>query len=166
MWSRIKELKYLSIAKCYFTGIVLAVFVFQFTTESTNNLKFDFSSLIGKEIAVYLISTLIGALVGGMVFVIMVVNKKEMQIREKDFWMNLKAKNTSFFIRNMIAFSLGGFVFKLITNIFNLNSYDNIFETLFSKDFVIEYVGVIFAMCVFSILLSVGIKKRLNLLYG
>lgn len=166
MWSRIKELKYLSIAKCYFTGIVLAVFVFQFTTESTHNLKFDFSSLIGKEIAVYLISTLIGALVGGMVFVIMVVNKKEMQIREKDFWMNLKAKNTSFFISNMIAFSLGGFVFKLITNIFNLNSYDNIFETLFSKDFVIEYVGVILAMCVFSIFLSVGIKKRLNLLYG
>lgn len=166
MWSRIKELKYLSIAKYYFTGIVLAVIVFLFTTESIHNLKFDFSSLIGKEIAIYLISTLIGGLVGGMVFVIMVVNKKERQVREKDFWMNLKAKNTSFFISNMIAFSLGGFIFKLITNIFNLNSYDNIFETLFSKDFVIEYVGVILAMCVFSILLSVGIKKRLNLLYG
>ena len=166
MCSRIKELKYLSVAKYYFAGIILAVIVFQFTTESMHNLRFDFSSLIGKEIVVYLISALIGGFFGGLVFVIMVVNKKDIQVREKQLWNDLKIKKTSFFIRNLIAFSVGGFIFKLITNIFNLNSYDSILQTLFSNDFVIEYVGIILAMSVFSMIFSIAIKKRLYLLYG
>lgn len=166
MWKKIKELKYLAVAKYYFLGIILAVIVFQFTTESMRNLKFDFSSLIEKEIIIYMISTLVGGLTGGVVFIIMIINKKETQVKEKILWTTLKEKNSSFFIRNILAFSIGGFVYKLITNLFDLTSYDNFLQTLFSKDFVIGYVGMILAMTVFSILLSFGIKKRLNLLYG
>ena len=166
MWKKIIDLKYLTVAKYYFLGIILAVIVFQFSTNSMHNLRFDFSSLIEKEIIKYLVSTLIGGLVGGLVFVTMVVNKIDKKSEERTHKANLEGNYTLFFIRNIIAFSIGGFVYKLIMNLFDLTSYDNLFQTLFSKDSVIGYIGMILAMIVFSILLSIGIKKRLNLLYG
>lgn len=165
MWLKIAELKYLFLAKYYFPGILLAVIVFQFVTKSMHNLRFDFSSLIEKEIIVNIVSALTGGLVGGLVFVILLVNSDNQQMKEKTFWTNLKGKYTLFHIKNIVAFSIGGFVYKLLMNLFSLTSYDNVIQSLFSKDFVIGYIGMILAMIVFSISLSIGIKNRLNLIY-
>jgi len=166
MWKKFKEQKYLTITKYYILGIILAVIVFQFVTNSIRNHELDINSLIDKEILKYIISTLVGGLVGGVIFIIMTINNNDRQIKEERLWTNLKEKNILFFIRNIIAFSIGGFIYKIIMNLFDLRGSNNLIQTLFSTDFIIEYVGIVIAMTVFSILISVGIKKRLNLLYG
>ena len=165
MWRKIKEQKYLTITKYYILGIILAVIVFQFATNSIRNHELDINSLIEKETLKYIISTLLGGIVGGILFILMTINKNDVQIKEKRLWENLKEKNLLFFIRNIIAFSIGGFVYKIITNLFDLTGSNNLIQSLFSADFIIEYVGIVLAMTVFSISISVGIKKRLNLLY-
>jgi len=166
MWKKIKEQKYLAITTYYILGIVSAVIVFQFTTNSISNNKLDFTSLIDKEILKYIISTLVGGIVGGIVFILMTINKRERQLKEETLWKSLKEKNLLFFIRNGIAFALGGFVYKIIGNILNLTNYDNLFQILFSSENIIDYVGIILGMVFFSIFLSIGIKKRLNLIFG
>ena len=165
MWKKIIDLKFLTVAKYYFLGILLAVIVFQFATKSIHKVGFDFSSLIEKELLIKIISTLIGGLGGGIVFILMTINKNDRQFIEEKLWVNINEKNSLFFIRNIIAFSIGGFVYKLSLNLFELTNFDNLIQTLFSKDSIIDYVGMILAMSAFSILLSIGIKKRLNLLY-
>lgn len=165
MWKRCKDLQCLTIIKYYFIGIVAAVIVYQFVTNSIINHKLSFSSFIEKETFKHMIATLIGGFVGGFVFILM-SNKTDRLIKEKIFWENIKNRNTQFFIRNLLALSIAGFTYKLIGNFFDLESYDNFIQILFSRNFIIEYVGMIFAMIVFSILISVGIKKRLHLLYG
>lgn len=165
MWGKIKEKKYMTIAKYYFLGIVLAVIVFQFVTKSMHNSGLDFNFLIEKEILKYIIVTLIGGFFGGFVFMLMTMNKNDKQIKDEILWANLKEKNKLFFIKNIIAFSTGGFVYILMGNIFDISSYDNILYMLFSKDHIIDYIGIISAMSVLAIFISVGIKKRLNLLF-
>lgn len=164
MWEKIIELKYLTVAKYYFLGILLAVIVFQFATKSMQSMELDFSSLIEKETLKYIVSALVGGLVGGLVFVIMMLNKNDRQMEERDR-IKLKGSYKHLFIRNIVAFSIGGFVSLLIRNLFDLTSYENLLQSLFSKGFVISYFGMVLAMVVFSVLLSVGIKKRLNLIY-
>jgi hypothetical protein len=166
MWKKIIELRYLTLARYCFLGIILAVIVFQFVTKSMHNLELDFSSLIEKEIIAYIVSALIGGLVGGLVFILFLVNRNAGQIKDRTLWIKLKGKHALFFIKNIAVLSIGGFVYKLIINLFDLTSYDNLIESLFSRDYIIGYLGVILAMTVFSILLSIGIMKRLNLLYG
>ena len=166
MWKKIIDLKYLTVAKYYFLGILLAVIVFQFATKSMHKVGFDFSSLIEKENIKYIVGALMGGLVSGLLIVIMLVITNDSQIKQRTYWTNLEGNYTLIFIRNIVAFSTGGFVYKLITNLFDLTSYDNLIQTLFSKDFVIGYLGMILATTAFSILLSIGIKKRLSLLYG
>ncbi len=166
MWEKIKEQKYLTIAKYYILGIILAVIVFQFVTNSIRNNELDYNSLIEKEIIKYIISTLVGGLVGGIVFILMTINKNDRQTKEEKLWVNLKEKSILFFIRNIIVFSIGGLVYKIIMNLFDITSFNNLIQTLFSADLIIDYVGIVLAMTVFSILISIGIKKRLNLLFG
>lgn len=165
MWRKIKEQKYFTIAKYYISGIILSVIVFQFVTNSIRNNELDYNSLIEKEIIKYIISTLVGGFVGGIVFILMILNKNNRQIKEEKLWVNLKEKNLLFFIKNIIAFSLGGFVFLFTRNLFDITSSDNIIQKLFSTELIIDYVGIIIAMTVFSILLTIGIKKRLDLLF-
>ena len=165
MWKKIIDLKYLTVAKYYFLGIVLAAIIFQFATRSIHNAKLDFSSLIDIELLVYIISALLGALVGGIVFLSILIYRKDREFNDKSLYIYIKQKNSPFFIRNMLAFSLGGFIYMFLRNLIDLSSYDHLIQKLFSKDLVIEYIGMILAMTVFSILLSIGIKKRLNLLY-
>jgi H+/Cl- antiporter ClcA len=165
MWKRFKDLKYLTIIKYYFLGIVFAVIVYQFVTKSMINHELSFNSLIEKETLKHIIATLIGGFFGGFVFILM-ANKTDRLIKEKILWENIKEKKTLFFIRNLFAFSIAGLAYKLIGNLFDLDSYDNLIQILFSRNFIIEYIGMILAMIVFSILISIGIKKRLNLLYG
>jgi len=166
MWKIIKEQKYLTIAKYYISGIILAVIVFQFVTNSIRNNELDINTLTEKETLKYLISTLVGGLFGGIMFILMTINNKDRQIKEERFWAYIKEKNTLFFIRGIIAFSFGGFVYRILMNLFDSTGSNNIIQTLFSTNSVIDYIGIILAMTVFSILLSVGLKKRLNLLYG
>jgi len=166
MWKKIKEQKYLVIIKYYILGIILAVIFFQFVTNSIRNHELDINTLIEKETLKYIVSALVGGIVSGVIFILLTINNKDRQIKEERLWGNLKEKNLLFFIRNIIAFSVGGFVYKIIMNLFDLTGSNSLIQALFSANFIIDYVGIILAMTVFSILISVGIKKRLNLLYG
>lgn len=166
MWKKIKEYKYLTITKYYILGIISAVIIFQFVTNSIRNNELNINTLIEKETLKYIISTLVGGLVSGIVFILMTINMKDRQIKEERLWANIKEKNILFFIRNIIAFSISGFVYKIIMNLFDLTGSNNLIQTLFSTNLIIDYVGIVLAMTVFSILISIGIKKRLNLLYG
>lgn len=166
MWKKFNEQKYLTITKYYFLGIILAVIIFQFVTNSICNHELDFNSLIEKDTLKYIFSALLGGLAGGLTFILMIINKNDRQIKEERLWKNLKEKNMQFFIRNIIAFSMGGFIYKIIMNLFDLIGSNNLIQALFSADFIINYVGIVIAMTVFSIIISVGIKRRLNLLFG
>ncbi|MCK4979066.1 MAG: hypothetical protein KAS62_01660, partial [Candidatus Delongbacteria bacterium] len=84
--------------------------------------------------------------------------------KEQEFYLFIKNKGQNYFIVNMLAFSIGGFIYKLFGNVFDLANYSNLFQTLFSNDNMIGYVGIIISFWVFSIFLSFGIKKRLELL--
>lgn len=164
MWKRFKSLKYLATIKYPFFGIILAVLVFQFVTKSMINHELYFNSLIEKQTIKFIIATLIGGFFGGYVIILM-ENKTDRRIKEEILWEGIKENNILFFIKNIVAFSVGGFVYMIIGNLLDLESYDNLILVLFSADFIIEYIGIILSMSVFSILMSIGIKKRLSLLY-
>ena len=166
MWKKIKEQRYLAISQYYVVAIVLAVIVFEFTTNSISNHKLDFHSLIDKETLKNIISALAGGVVSGIVFTLIKINDPEKQLKEETLWKSLKEEKSLFFIRNGIAFALGGFIYLIILHLVDLTNYAHSFQKLFSTEFVIDYVGIILAMVVFSIVLSVGLRKRLDLLFG
>ena len=56
MWEKIKEYKYLTITKYYILGIILAVIIFQFVTNSIRNNELNINTLIEKETIKYIIS--------------------------------------------------------------------------------------------------------------
>jgi tRNA threonylcarbamoyladenosine modification (KEOPS) complex Cgi121 subunit len=168
MWKKIKEYKYLAITKYWISGIILAVITFQFITNSLLKNELDINILIEKETLKYIISNLLGGLLGGFVFITMTIynESKDSQIKEKRLRANIKEKNILFFINNIIAFSIGGFVYQIINNLFDLKGSDSFIQTLFSTAAIIDYAGIISAMTVLSILTTIGTKKRLKLLYG
>lgn len=166
MWQKIIDSKYLIVAKYYFLGIILAVIIYQFSTKSMLNMGLDFNSLFEKELFVRIISMLLGGLVGGLVASPILFNKNGRRNEEKFYKTTIIGNYKTFFIRNVLAFSLGGLVYELLINLFSLTTFDNLIQNLFSMDFVIGYLGSILAMSVFSILLSIGLLKRLDLLYG
>ena len=166
MWQKIIDFKYLIVIKYYLLGIPLAVIVYQFSTKSMLNMGLDFGSLFEKELFVRIISMIVGGLVGGLAALPMLVNKNARRNEEISYKTKFVGNYKTFFIRNVLAFSVGGLVYELLINLFGLTSFDNLIQNLFSKDFVIGYLGSILAMSVFSILLSIGLLKRLDLLYG
>lgn len=166
MWQKIIDFKYLIVAKYYFLGIILAVIVYQFFTKSMLNKGLDFGSLFEKELLVYMISTLSGGLVGGLVALPMFVNKNARRNEELSYITTIVGNYKTFFIRNVLAFSLGGLVYKLTVKLLDFSSYENYAQSLFSMDFIIDCLGMISAMSVFSIVLSIGLLKRLDLLYA
>ncbi len=166
MWQKIIDFKYLIVAKYYFLGIILAVIVYQFSTKLMLNMGLDFGLLFEKELFIHIISMLIGGFVGGLLFLWMIVNKNARLNEEISYKTTIVGNYKTFFIRNVLAFSLGGLVSKLTIKLLDLSSYENYAQNLFSKDFIIGCFGMILAMTVFSFLLSIGIIKRLNLLYG
>ncbi|MDA3887045.1 MAG: hypothetical protein PF638_15775 [Candidatus Delongbacteria bacterium] len=169
MWKKIKDLKYLIFARYLFSGLIISVIVYYFLTQSIRNQGLDLNLILEKEVLKDIIKTaisgLVGVLFGSIVYLAITINKKDRHDRDLALWTNLKGKN-SLFIRNIIAFSIGGFVYKVLGNIFEMNSYDNFFQSLFSKDLVIEYIGFIIASTLFSIFMSFGIKKRLRSLFS
>ena len=96
----------------------------------------------------------------------MTINKVDRQIKEELLWRNLKKNNLLFFIKNLITFSIAGFSYQLIGNLFNLKNYDNLIQSLFANNLIIEYIGIIAAASVFSIFISIGLKKRLELVFN
>ncbi len=166
MWQKIIDFKYLIVVKYYLLGIILAVIVYQFSTKSMLNMGLDFSSLFEKELFVRIISMIVGGLVGGLAALPMLVTKNARRNEEISYKTKIVGNYKTFFIRNVFAFSVGGLVYELLINLFGLTSFDNLIKNLFSMDFVVGCLGSILAMSVFSILLSTGILKRLDLLYG
>jgi len=166
MWNRLKDFKYQTIIKYYFSGIVLAVIVYQILTKSIENNTFYFNSLFEKEILKHIIAALIGGFVGGYVFLLMTINKVDRQIKDELLWRNIKKNKLFFFINNIIVFSIAGFSYQIIGNLFNLENYNNVIQSLFKTELIIQYVGIIAAASAFSILISIGLKKRLELLFN
>ncbi len=166
MWQKLIEFKYFIVAKYYFLGIILAVIVYQFSTKSMLNIGLDFGSLVEKELFVRIISMIVAGLVGGLAALPMLVTKNARQNEEISYKATIVVNYKTFFIRNIIAYSLGGFVYILIIRLLDFPSYENYVLNFFSKDFLISCIGMILAMTIFSILLSIGLLKRLDLLYA
>ncbi|WP_157757689.1 hypothetical protein [Pseudalgibacter alginicilyticus] len=148
-------------AKYCSLGIILAVFIFHCVTHFIYTGEF-YNAITLK----YIISTLIGAFAGGFVFLLFIIDKKDRRVSEKALLKYIRDHQMLFFIRNMIAFSLGGFIFILIKNVFKVYGSSNLIQNLFSTSFIIDYIGIALAMTVFSLFFFIGLKKRLNLLYG
>lgn len=165
MWKKINDLKYLTIAQYYIPGIVLAVLVYVFIANSLQHQNLDFYALISTEALTYCISAVIGALFGGLVYVFMENYKINRQFIELVLWKRISAKRQFFFFQNVVAFAIAGFVGSLLMNLMNIESFDNLVQTLFSIEAMTGYVAAIVAMSIFSVSLSLGIIKRLELLY-
>ena len=165
MWKKIIEHKYLTIIKYYFLGIILAVLAFQLMTGSMRNHALDISILIGMETLKYIFSSLVGGLFSGYIFMLFALKRTDRQIQEQGLWQNLKDNRTRFFIQNIIAFTIGGFAYKIVYNLFDLVDFNKLPKALFTSDFIVDYLGFAMATTVFSISLSIGIKKRLDLLF-
>jgi len=161
MWEKIKKYKYLTIAKYCSLGIILAVFIFQSVTSFMRTGEFYNTTTLK-----HIISTLIGALIGGFVFLLFIINTKDRSVNDNAISEYIREHQTLYFIRNIIAFSMGGFIFILIKNVFKVLSSGSLIKNVFSANFTIDYIGVILAMTVFSLFFSIGSKKRLNSLYG
>ena len=146
--------------------MVLAVIVFKFVTKSIINNELYFNLFVEMELLKYIVSSLAGGFIGGLIYVIMTINRDDRQVNEKKYWLWIKENNLPFYITNVFAFSFGGFLYTLVINLFDLSSFDNLISTLFPTESIVDYVGMTLAAAVFSILLSIGIKKRLNLLYS
>ena len=164
MWKKFIELKYFLTAKYIFLGIILSVITYQFVTKSLLNNTIYFNFLIETDLLKNLVGIIAGGFVGGVIFFITTNRIRNIQ-KEQEFYFFIKNKSQNYFIMNMIAFSIGGFSYKLIWNIFDLTNYNNLLQVLFSNDHMIDYVGIIISFWVFSIFLSLGIKKRLELLF-
>ena len=164
MWKKIIELKYLVTVKYIFLGIILSVIAYQFVTKSLLNNTIYFNFLIEADLLKNLIGIIVGGFVGGFIHLLTTSRIRNTQ-KEHEFYFFIKNKGQNYFIMNMIAFSIGGFMYKFIDNILDLTNYNNLFQTLFSNDHLIEYVGMIISFSVFSIFFSLGVKKRFELLF-
>ncbi|MGZ2371426.1 hypothetical protein ACXR6G_16725 [Ancylomarina sp. YFZ004] len=167
MWTKITQSKYLYLAQYFLLGIILAVFVYQFLTQSLLNQKIDLSLLFEKETLAFLFSCLVGSTLGGMVYIIISLNDKIRVRRETNNWAKMKnAKISSVILKAMFALSLGAFVGMLAKRAMEMESYDFFMSSLFSSENIISYIAAVVAACVFAIPLSIGAMKRLKLLYG
>ncbi|MFO7879122.1 MAG: hypothetical protein R6V52_03700 [Bacteroidales bacterium] len=166
MWKKIIEGKYLVIAGYYFAGIVLAVILYQFVTESMRHQQLYFKALIETEMLKLIVTTMIGGLVGGFVFLLLTINNKNRNKKEERLWAIFVKNGSTLFIINIITFTLGGIVFKLVGHFLDVITTDAKTQSLFSAESLIEYAGMIVAMIIFAVFLTIGIKKRLYTLYG
>jgi len=167
MWIRIKQLKYLYLGQYFLLGIVLAVFAYQFITQSLLSQRIDLGMLFDKESIKLLVACLFGSVIGGIVYIIISVNDKTRERREANNWIKMKdAKISIVIFKVMFALSLGAFVGMIVKKGLDMESYVSFMQTLFSNENIISYVGAVVAACVFAIPLSIGAMKRLKLLYG
>lgn len=167
MWRKIKESKYLNLGQYFLLGIVLGVFVYQFVTQSLLNERIDLTILFDKETIGLLISSLIGGVTGGLVYIIISLNDKIRVQREVNNWKVIKnAKISSLILKAMFALSFGAFIGMVAKRTMEMESYDSFMSQLFSSENIISYIAIVLAACVFAIPLAIGGKKRLKLLYG
>ncbi|MFT5749271.1 MAG: hypothetical protein ACI93S_000526 [Ancylomarina sp.] len=166
MWNKIKQSKYLNLGQYFLLGIVLGVFVYQFVTQSLIRQRLDLTILFDKETIGLLISCLVGGIIGGVVYMIISLNDKIRVRREANNWKIIKnAKISSLIFKAMFALSLGAFVGMLAKRAMEMESYDFFMDALFSSENIVSYIGAVVAACVFAIPLSIGVMKRLKLLY-
>ncbi len=165
MWKKIKDLKYPVLIKYYIYGIIIAVPVFQFVVYSLRKHHLDFNALISNQTLIYVISTLAGGIIGFFVYLLLAINNKGSKIYDEYNWLKLQKNKKMFFVRNIIAFSIGGFVYILLKNLYDAMNNENILQQLFSTDSITDYIAMIIATAVFAVFFLTGTKKRLTLLY-
>lgn len=166
MWKKIVEAKYPAIAKYYFSGIVLAVIVYQLVTESMRHQQLYFKALIETGMIKHIVAAITGGFVGGIVFILLTINNKNRNKKEERLWAISVKNGSTLFITNIIVFMLGGIVFKLVGHFLEAITTDAKAQSLFSADARIEYAGMLVSMIIFAVFLTIGIKKRLHRLYG
>lgn len=166
MLKKIKDQKYLVLIKYYILGITLAVITYQFIANSIHRHQLDFNALIENKTLISIVATVFGGVIGFAVYIMLAVNSKESKIQDEKNWIQLKEKKSIFFIRYITAFSIGGFVYILLKRFFDLLDSENLIQSLFSTDSIIEYIAFVLATVVFSIFFSIGTTKRLYQLYG
>ena len=168
MWNKIKTLEYPLLAKYYFSGVFLAVLVFQLITVSLREGRFQLNSLVDSETAKYLIASLIGALGGGYIFVILMIKDKYRETREQNTWLEIKDKNIKLFkLKYIIAYSFSAFITLILYNLRNLLTNESgLLQILFSFENIVEYIGVAFAGIVLGLIISTGMVKRFKILYN
>lgn len=165
MWKKIKNSEYKILLPYFIIGLILAVIIYQFITMSLQTHKLLFSSITEKKTLSLIFSSVIGGFVG--LLTALIISNKDREARDNKLWGYIKNKKKSLIIyTNILAFSLGGFVFLIIENIFELDSYNNFFQNLFSYKNIISYTGIIISAAVFAIIFTFGIIKRLKKLYS
>jgi len=166
MWNKFQQSKYLLLGQYFYLGIILAVFAYQFVTQSLINQRIDLEVFVERETLFQLFASLVGGVFGGVGYIIISLNDKTRVKRESNNWAIMKnTKIGSIILKAMFVLSLGAFVGMLAKRTIDMESYDFFMSTLFSSENMISYVGAVVAACVFAIPLSIGAMKRLKLLY-
>ncbi|MCK4812982.1 MAG: hypothetical protein KAT14_03485, partial [Candidatus Marinimicrobia bacterium] len=167
MFKKFKELEYLILAKYYFLGIVLAVLIYQFVTISLSSHSLRLDAFIEAETNIRLFASLIGGFFGGLVYLLISRNEEQRKLREKIIWKKIKEKGNRYIILvGVLACSLGFFVTGLIKAALDMESKTNFFQSLFSYENNVNYIGRILAAGLFGLFLSIGVIKRLKKMYG
>lgn len=163
MVKNLKKYEYLTLTRYCLLGLVVAVLVFQFVTISLTDHSLRFEALWATETFIRLISTLIGGLFGGLVFLLFPQN----ELVEIARWKRLKNKGElSFILVYVFAFSFGLFVGGLVLKALDMETYDHFFASLFSPENAINHIGRIIAAAVFGLFFGLGMIKRMKKLYG
>ena len=167
MKNKFKNLKILVLAKYYFIGIILAVFVFQFVLMSLTNRTLDFGAFVANDTLRQLISLLFGAFAGGLIFLAMRWRAGNTTFFERQLWQSIDKNSLVWFrIRLMIAVSIGILVNINLDIVFDAEEFNLIGDALISEENIIRSISGVCGASVFGLILSVGVYKRLRLLFA
>ena len=166
MQNKFKNLKILVLAKYYFIGIILGVFVFQFVSISLTNRTLEFGALIDKETLKLPIAILFGALIAAQFYVWMKMSSGNNGYAERKLWFYIKTNSIGWFrIRFMISVSLGILVYINMDHVLDAEEFNLIGKAIFSEENLIKCISGVFGASVFGWILSAGVYKRLRLLF-
>ncbi len=165
MISKIKELGYYILAKYYFIGIVISVFVFEIVKQLLSSNLSSVNQIFGREFVILLISTTVGAFVGGIIFIRLTLKNTKQQDINNELWNNYNSNGYKpFLLRNIVLFSLAGFIGLLTKNAFEMKNHN--FSSLFSIENSINYTSIFFAGIVFGLFMSFGKIKQLKHMFS
>lgn len=162
MWQKFKESKYNLLVKYYFLGLFLAALVFQFATSILEFHSLQADVIFNTDFFGMLLAIFVGGFVGGVVWVLMKINSKDLHARDIATWEKIKDKrNSAIILKFIFAFSVGGFAGMLSSNLLDGGNG----TALFSETNIYSYIGMILAASTFAIFISHGIVKRLAVLF-
>lgn len=159
MWKKIVKSQNLIFWAYLAIGIVLASEAYSFIVELLSSRAFNIRYLYSS----HSIKLIVAFLVGGFAAVIVLYqlkfnfSKRTLKMFEtKGFWYS--------FLSNILGFSIGGLIAKLIKNVFDILDKSLVFSYLYQYYKVYEYIAIVCAATVFALFYTLGSVKRLKLL--